>query len=110
MTTVSTTYGKLRGKIDQGVHAYLGVPYAAPPIGTLRYRAPVPPASWADERDATSFGPVCLQAPMPGLFGEIGTPQRPGRRLPQPQHLDARLLGNRPPRSVLDSWGCLLCR
>lgn len=74
MTTVSTTYGKLRGKIDQGVHAYLGVPYAAPPIGTLRYRAPVPPASWADERDATSFGPVCLQAPMPGLFGEIGTP------------------------------------
>ena len=45
MTTVSTTYGKLRGKIDQGAHAYLGVPYAAPPIGALRYRAPVLPAS-----------------------------------------------------------------
>jgi para-nitrobenzyl esterase len=43
------------------VRAFLGLPYAAPPVGDLRWKAPQPPASWKDERDATSFGTHCAQ-------------------------------------------------
>ena len=43
MTVVRTTAGHVRGTVQEGVHAFLGIPYAAPPSGSLRYRAPVPP-------------------------------------------------------------------
>ncbi len=60
---VNTAQGKVRGKtINQGkVKAFLGLPYAAPPIGDLRWRPPQPPASWKGERDATEFGARCAQ-------------------------------------------------
>jgi para-nitrobenzyl esterase len=61
--TVRTEQGKVHGKtINQGkVRAFLGLPYAAPPVGELRWKAPVPPAKWMGERDATSFGTRCVQ-------------------------------------------------
>jgi para-nitrobenzyl esterase len=40
----------------------LGIPYAAPPVGALRFRPPAPPASWSAVRDATKFGPACSQS------------------------------------------------
>lgn len=55
-----------------GVLAFKGIPYAAPPIGPLRWRAPQPPAPWNDVRDATTFGAGCLSA--------LENDQRPGAR------------------------------
>ncbi|MCY4517782.1 MAG: carboxylesterase/lipase family protein [Acidimicrobiaceae bacterium] len=74
---VTISSGRLAGVDDQGVHAYKGIPYAAPPVGDLRWRPPVAPASWDGVRNASSYGPVALQQPMPGIFGELGTPPNP---------------------------------
>ena len=61
--TVKTEQGKARGKsINDGkVRAFLGLPYAAPPVGDLRWKAPQPPAKWTGDRDATQYGSHCAQ-------------------------------------------------
>ena len=61
--TVKTEQGKVQGKTinDGKVKAFLGLPYAAPPVGDLRWKAPQPPAKWKGERDATKFGAHCAQ-------------------------------------------------
>jgi para-nitrobenzyl esterase len=61
--TVKTAQGKVRGKTinDGKVKAFLGLPYAAAPLGGLRWKAPQPPSNWKGERDATSFGARCVQ-------------------------------------------------
>jgi para-nitrobenzyl esterase len=60
---VKTAQGKAHGKtINNGqVKAFLGLPYAAAPVGALRWKAPQPPAKWSGERDATSYGAHCAQ-------------------------------------------------
>lgn len=60
---VKTVNGLVSGTTSsaQGVTAYLGIPYAAPPIGDLRWRAPQPPANWSGVRQATTFGTSCMQ-------------------------------------------------
>ncbi|XP_060110422.1 fatty acyl-CoA hydrolase precursor, medium chain-like [Heteronotia binoei] len=66
---VITTYGRLRGMVigvkgtDQPVNAFLGIPFAKPPTGSLRFTPPQPPEPWSHVRDATSFSPMCLQDP-----------------------------------------------
>lgn len=64
--TVKTAQGKVHGKtINEGkVKAFLGLPYAAPPVGDLRWKAPQPAASWKGTRDATQFGHHCAQNPV----------------------------------------------
>jgi para-nitrobenzyl esterase len=61
--TVKTEQGKVQGKTinDGKVKAFLGLPYAAPPVGDMRWRAPEPPAKSKGERDATKFGARCAQ-------------------------------------------------
>jgi len=61
--TIKTEQGKAHGKvINEGkVRAFLGLPFAAPPVGTLRWKAPQPPAKWKGERDATKYGARCMQ-------------------------------------------------
>jgi para-nitrobenzyl esterase len=54
--------GLLQGVQDSDVVAYKGVPYAAPPVGPLRWRPPHPAPAWRGVRDASIFGPVCPQA------------------------------------------------
>jgi para-nitrobenzyl esterase len=63
---VKTTQGKIHGKTinDGKVRAYLGLPYAAPPVGDLRWKPPQPPAKWKGTRDATNFGAHCAQNPV----------------------------------------------
>lgn len=59
---IRTKYGPLRGIVVQpGVEAYLGVPYATPPLGALRYMPPVTPSLWRSTRLADTFAPVCPQ-------------------------------------------------
>ncbi len=58
---ISTTYGTLRGAQEDGVWSYKGIPYAAPPVGALRWKPPQAPACWTDLRPATAFGNVCPQ-------------------------------------------------
>ncbi|KAG8285125.1 hypothetical protein J6590_087184 [Homalodisca vitripennis] len=60
---VRTKYGPLRGVIVQQppVEAFLGVPYATPPLGALRYMPPVTPSMWRTPRLADSYSSVCPQ-------------------------------------------------
>jgi para-nitrobenzyl esterase len=53
--------GAVRGAAVSGVYQFLGLPYAAPPTGNLRWRPPRPPAGWRGVRDATQFAPSCPQ-------------------------------------------------
>lgn len=58
---VLTDEGLLQGNVMDGYVAFLGIPYAAPPIGTLRWKPPQPVAPWLDVRQATQFGNQCPQ-------------------------------------------------
>ncbi len=55
-----TQAGLVHGVLTDVV-AFKGIPYAAPPVGPLRWRPPQPPAAWSGVREATSFGPACMQ-------------------------------------------------
>ncbi len=58
---VHTRTGAVHGQTAGGVDEYLGIPYAAPPVGDLRWRAPQPAASWTGVREATTLPPECAQ-------------------------------------------------
>lgn len=60
---VQTAAGTLRGAVADGYRVFSGIPYAAPPVGPLRFANPVPAAGWQGERDATRPGPRCVQDP-----------------------------------------------
>jgi para-nitrobenzyl esterase len=68
---VAIADGRIRGKQTGQMNEYLGIPYAAPPVGRLRWRPPQPPARWSGIRPATSFGPHCPQVASP--FGRAST-------------------------------------
>jgi para-nitrobenzyl esterase len=61
--TVKTAQGKVHGKTisDGKIKAFLGLPYAATPVGELRWKPPQPPLPWKGVRDATNFGARCAQ-------------------------------------------------
>ena len=65
MTIVRTTAGDIKGYEKDGIHHFKGVPFAAPPVGDLRFAPPQPPAPWEGTRDATEDGPICPQAVLP---------------------------------------------
>jgi para-nitrobenzyl esterase len=58
---VETTTGPIRGVDNATITAYLGIPYAEPPVGKLRWRPPQPRHPWRSELDATKFGKYCMQ-------------------------------------------------
>ena len=64
-STVKTKDGAVRGAAVPGGYAFLGLPYAAPPTGRLRWRAPERADRWRGVRDATAFGPSCPQPETP---------------------------------------------
>ena len=74
-TQVSTSLGKLQGAEDGGCAVFRGVPFAQPPVGALRWRAPEPIQPWDGVRDATAFSASAMQRQLPGDVGDlIGIP------------------------------------
>jgi len=61
-TTVEVTGGAIEGVEHDGILSYKGVPFAAPPVGDLRWKAPAPVEPWTGVRQADAFGPACMQA------------------------------------------------
>ena len=63
---VKTDLGLVRGKLsaDGKIIIFLGIPYAAPPTGLLRWKPPQPAAPWSETRSATAFGSHCMQLPI----------------------------------------------
>lgn len=61
-----TRCGQVQGFEKNGLLNFRGIPYAAPPVGPLRFRAPEPLIPWEGVRDATQYGPNSLQAPLEG--------------------------------------------
>jgi para-nitrobenzyl esterase len=92
---VNTATGSVRGVEVQGVDSFKGIPFAAPPVGPLRWRAPQPAASWEGIRDASTYEHDCMQLPFPDdsaplattpaedcLYLNVWRPQAAKRRLP----------------------------
>jgi para-nitrobenzyl esterase len=76
MTTALTTRGVIRGTTGAGCTAFLGVPYAAAPVGDLRWAPPAPAAPWEGVLDATGYGPAAWQptgGPLDGLVPGMGS-------------------------------------
>jgi len=73
-TVVRVDGGELQGVVDDGVASFKGIPYAAPPVGELRWRPPQPPAPWTGVRPAAEFGVDCMQ----GRFGPPPAAGAPG--------------------------------
>ncbi|MFB6841228.1 carboxylesterase/lipase family protein [Streptomyces sp. NPDC056361] len=72
MTVCRTRQGEVRGRTSpDGVTSFLGIPYAAPPFGALRFRAPAPPEPWTGVRDATAHGPTAPHAPYAPPFDAL---------------------------------------
>ena len=69
---VETTHGKVRGYSRRGVIKFKGIPYAAPPVGNLRFKAPAPLEFWSGVRNATKYSPIAPQPPsaLEAQFGE----------------------------------------
>ena len=72
---VVTKDGPVRGLFANGVNAYLGIPYAAPPVGDLRWRPPAPPAHHG-LIDATQFANTCPQVTELGAGSTSGARNR----------------------------------
>jgi para-nitrobenzyl esterase len=70
---VQTEDGPVRGFVTDGVRVYLGIPYAAPPVGDLRWRPPEPPAPWHQPLEAVAFGNRCPQTNTLGSFAAPST-------------------------------------
>ena len=60
--------GMLQGAATDNIHTFKGIPYAAPPVGPMRWREPQPAATWPTVRPATQFGPRAMQQP---IFGDM---------------------------------------
>jgi para-nitrobenzyl esterase len=71
---VRTASGPVSGVAADGVVAYRGIPYAAPPVGDLRWRAPQPAPRWEGVRAADAYGHDCMQEPFPSDAAPLGTP------------------------------------
>jgi para-nitrobenzyl esterase len=80
---VKIRQGQVQGTASEGVAMFLGIPYAAPPVGDLRWRPPAAAAGWTGVRDATKAGGACAQV-EDCLFVNVTAPTnaKPGAKLP----------------------------
>jgi len=69
----TTEAGKLAGTVEDGVASWKGIPFAAPPVGQLRWRAPQPAAPWSGVRQAVEYAHDCMQLPFASDAAPLGT-------------------------------------
>ncbi len=83
---INTEGGLVQGAFDDGLTVYRGIPFAAPPVGNLRWRAPQPAAKWEGVRQTTKFGPASVQGGKGSedcLYLNVWTPAKiAGNRIP----------------------------
>jgi para-nitrobenzyl esterase len=72
-TQVKVDSGVLSGAVKDGVLSFKGIPFAAPPVGELRWRPPQPAKAWSGVRPATEYGHDCMQKPFPSDAAPLGT-------------------------------------
>lgn len=72
--TVTVDTGQVEGRAQDAVLSWKGIPFAAPPVGALRWRAPQPAATWQGVRSAEAYGNDCMQVPFPSDAAPLGTP------------------------------------
>jgi para-nitrobenzyl esterase len=72
-TDITIETGTLRGAVEGGISHWLGIPFALPPVGELRWRAPQPATSWTGVRDATAYANDPMQIPVDIDAAPIGT-------------------------------------
>ncbi len=112
LVRTATVSGQVEGLWEDGVRVFKGIPYAAPPVRELRWRAPRPPVSWQGVRQAFAFGPACPQAASKDVLLDdmsedcltlnIWTPaRRPGTRLPVMVWLHGGAFEKGSPRSTI---------
>ena len=70
---VATESGAVQGHVVDGVLRFKGIPYAAPPVGALRWRAPQPARAWRGTHDAKAFGNDCMQRLLSTAYAPILT-------------------------------------
>jgi len=70
---ITTAFGKIKGVTANGVVAFKGIPFAAPPVGPLRWRPPQQPKKWSGVRSAAEYGADCMQLPFPSDAAPLGT-------------------------------------
>ncbi len=68
-----TDAGRVQGTLSSGVKSWKGIPFAEPPVGANRWRAPQPAAKWSEVRDASEYGHDCMQLPFPSDAAPLGT-------------------------------------
>jgi para-nitrobenzyl esterase len=73
-TRVRIDAGEIEGVAAGNVVAFKGIPFATPPVGALRWKAPQPVAAWSGVRPATQYGHDCMQEPFGGDAAPLGTP------------------------------------
>jgi len=93
---VKVDTGRVKGTANNGITVFKGIPFAAPPVGALRWKAPQPASHWTDVLEAVNFGPRCMQGNIYGdmvfrdkgpsedcLYLNVWTPAAPAKaRLP----------------------------
>ena len=72
---VSTSAGRVRGGVEHGNAVFRGIPFAKPPLGDLRFQAPVSADRWDGVRDTAKFGPQAPQAAFPAIPGAVPLPE-----------------------------------
>jgi para-nitrobenzyl esterase len=70
---VMTDRGQVQGSVEDGIASWKGIPFAKPPVGPLRWRAPQPAQAWQGVRAATAYGHDCMQEPFPSDAAPLGT-------------------------------------
>lgn len=71
---VPTASGPVVGTVSEGIASYKGIPFAAPPVGELRWRPPQPPQPWTEPLSADDYGNDCMQRPFPSDAAPLGKP------------------------------------
>jgi para-nitrobenzyl esterase len=73
VTTARVSGGQVEGTAANGIAAFKGIPFAAPPVGDLRWKKPAPVVAWSGVKKATTYAPACMQDA--NMLKFIGSPE-----------------------------------